>query len=152
MNLVCDLVSAIPATLDSFLPKPKRCPSEPVSRTIVHNYAQPMGPIIRIAGLSGAIAVGFGAYGAHALRNQDIDERRKVAFETASRYHLLHSVALLGSTHARFPMVTAGLFVAGIALFSGTIYHYSLTGREDYRFITPKGGICFILAWLSFLL
>ncbi|TKR92095.1 hypothetical protein L596_006811 [Steinernema carpocapsae] len=149
MNVITDVICAIPATLEGYLPKAK-VPVKEV-HTVVQASVQ-MGPIIRLAGLSGAIAVGFGAYGSHAFRNQDIDERRKQAFETASRYHLLHSVALLGSTHARFPAITAGLFAAGIALFSGTIYHYSLTGKEDFRNLTPKGGICFILAWLSFLL
>uniref|UniRef100_F1L7C6 Transmembrane protein 256 n=1 Tax=Ascaris suum TaxID=6253 RepID=F1L7C6_ASCSU len=86
-----------------------------------------------------------------ALRQYAInDERRLRAFETGNRYHLLHSVALLGSARARFPLLTASLFLAGIVIFSSTCYHYSITGEETFRRYTPVGGVLFIIAWLSF--
>ncbi|CAJ0932094.1 unnamed protein product, partial [Mesorhabditis belari] len=110
-----------------------------------------MAAIIRLAGLSGASAVILGAYGSHVLRDQ-VDEHRKKAFDTGSRYHLLHSVALLGARQARHPLLTALLFSAGIILFCGPCYHYSITGEEKLRKFTPTGGILFILGWLSFIL
>ncbi|VDM50959.1 unnamed protein product [Toxocara canis] len=60
----------------------------------------------------------------HTLRqNAVIDERRLRAFETGSRYHLLHSVALLGCGRAWLPLLTASLFFAAITAFSSTCYH-----------------------------
>jgi len=106
----------------------------------------------RLAGLSGAFAVGLGAYGAHVLRDSAIDPRRKLAFENGNRYHLIHSVALLASSHSRCPRVTATLFLSGLLLFSGSCYHYALTGKEQMRMLTPYGGMLFIVAWLSFLI
>uniref|UniRef100_F1L716 Transmembrane protein 256 n=1 Tax=Ascaris suum TaxID=6253 RepID=F1L716_ASCSU len=127
---------------------------EPLSSTAISMH-QPASAfdssVIRIAGLSGSLAVVIGAYGAHALRQYAInDERRLRAFETGNRYHLLHSVALLGSARARFPLLTASLFLAGIVIFSSTCYHYSITGEETFRRYTPVGGVLFIIAWLSF--
>ncbi|VDM50958.1 unnamed protein product [Toxocara canis] len=78
-----------------------------------------------------------------ALRqNAVIDERRLRAFETGSRYHLLHSL----------PLLTASLFLAAITVFSSTCYHYSITGEDTFRRFTPLGGVLFIIAWLSFVL
>lgn len=48
---------------------------------------------IRLAGLSGALAVGLSAYGAHGLK--DLPDRRKTVFDTASKYHFIHSLAML---------------------------------------------------------
>lgn len=99
------------------------------------------------------LAVSLGAYGAHALRDTNsFDERRLRAFETGNRYHLLHSVAMLGAVKARFPWLTASLFLGGIIIFSGTCYCYSIYGKESARRYTPIGGIMYILAWLSFVL
>lgn len=127
-----------------------------------------MSPIIRLAGLSGAVAISLGAYGSHGnpspihlnltpffsvLRdNPSIEERRRTAFDTASRYHLIHSLALLAAPSARFPLVTAGLFTTGILLFCGPCYHYSISGAESTRKYTPIGGVTLIIAWLSFIL
>ncbi|CAI2301692.1 unnamed protein product [Caenorhabditis sp. 36 PRJEB53466] len=112
-----------------------------------------MSPLIRLAGLSGAAAISLGAYGSHVLRDDpSIEERRRTAFDTASRYHLIHSLALLAAPSARFPLVTAGLFTSGIVLFCGPCYHYSITGAEGTRKYTPIGGVTLIIAWLSFIL
>ncbi|KHN87641.1 Transmembrane protein [Toxocara canis] len=63
--------------------------------------------IIRLAGLSGAAAVSLGAYGAHGLRQKEgIDAKRIRSYDQGSRYHLLHSLALLGAPLARFPLLT----------------------------------------------
>ncbi|CAJ0566057.1 unnamed protein product, partial [Mesorhabditis spiculigera] len=111
------------------------------------------GPILRLAGVSGAAAVILGAYGSHSLsKSAVVDGSRLKAFDTASRYHLIHSVALLGAPYAKFPKLTSALIAGGILIFCGPCYHYSITGSEAIRRITPTGGILFILGWLSFML
>ncbi|CAG9535544.1 unnamed protein product [Cercopithifilaria johnstoni] len=108
--------------------------------------------LVRLAGLSGALAISLGAYGAHALRESgNADERRLRSFETGNRYHLIHSVALFLANKARFPLLTISLFLGGMAVFSGSCYHYSITGKENFRKYAPIGGVMYILAWISFL-
>ncbi|MCP9263395.1 hypothetical protein DINM_006198 [Dirofilaria immitis] len=109
--------------------------------------------LTRLAGFSGALAISLGAYGAHALRESgNTDERRTRAFETGNRYHLIHSVTLFFANKARFPWLTVSLLLSGMAIFSGSCYHYSITGKDCLRKYTPIGGVMYILAWLSFLL
>jgi len=108
------------------------------------------GSFVRLAGVSGAAAIAFGAYGAHGFRDRtDIPRERILAFDTGNRYHLLHSVALLATPLATYPLVTGSLFAVGTTIFSGTCYYYAMTGRDDVRRLTPYGGIILILAWLS---
>jgi len=111
-----------------------------------------MALFVRLAGLSGALAVGLSAYGAHVMRDSAIDPRRKMAFDTGNRYHLMHTVALLASNHSTHPRLTATLFLAGMMLFSGSCYHFGVTGKEQLRQLAPYGGMVLIAAWLSFLL
>lgn len=109
--------------------------------------------LVRLAGFSGVLAISLGAYGAHVLRESgSTDERRVRAFETGNRYHLIHSVTLFLANKARFPWLTVSLLLGGMAVFSGSCYHYSITGKENLRKYAPIGGVMYILAWLSFLL
>ena len=120
--------------------------------------------ITRLAGLSGAAAVALGAYGAHVLnagkegvrgKNRGKllkwQEQRK-AFEVANRYHLIHSVALLGVVLVKRPRVTGVLMTSGMLLFCGTTYYHAFTGDKQYRRITPYGGMLLIAAWISMML
>jgi len=110
---------------------------------------------ITIAGVSGMLAVGAGALGAHALRTRLTAEQIS-AWTTASQYHLLHSVVLLalalwatrGETSIHLP---ASLFLAGIVLFSGSIYLLVLTQLRWLGPVTPLGGLCLIAGWASLL-
>ncbi len=74
-------------------------------------------------------------------------------WETGARYHVLHALALLavGSACERWPSGYANgagwLFVAGIALFSGSLYALAVTGARAYGAITPIGGGCLIAGW-----
>ena len=110
--------------------------------------------VVRLAGLSGAAAVGLGAYGAHVLSvaKEGVTEEQRKAFEVANRYHLIHSVALLGVPLVRRPSLTGFLMVGGIAMFCGTTYYHAFTGDKQYRQFTPYGGILLIAAWLSMIL
>jgi uncharacterized membrane protein YgdD (TMEM256/DUF423 family) len=101
--------------------------------------------------VSGALAVALGAFGAHGLQARGIEPKMLNNWETASRYHLIHSVALLAaSLHRR--ALPGGLFVAGIAIFSGSVYLMVLTGERRLGAITPIGGLCLIGGWIALLL
>ncbi len=107
-----------------------------------------------VGAVLGAVGVGAGAFGAHALRTRLAPEMLAV-FETGVRYHLMHALALLavGWAAARWPgpAVTAAgwLFVAGILLFSGSLYALALTGVRTLGLVTPVGGVAFILGWIA---
>merc|ERR1711990_1385894 len=95
--------------------------------------------VVRLAGLSGAAAVALGAYGAHVLNvsKEGVTEEQRKAFEVANRYHLIHSVALLGVSLARRPSLTGFLMVGGILGFCGPTYSHAFTGDKQYRKFTP---------------
>lgn len=106
-----------------------------------------------IAGLAGALGVAAGAFGAHGLKGRLSPEMLAV-FEVGVRYHLIHALALLAvawaSTrwHARTILAAGWLFVAGILIFSGSLYLLCLTGARWLGAVTPVGGTAFILGWL----
>lgn len=107
-----------------------------------------------VGAVSGAIGVGLGAFGAHALKSRLTPDLLSI-FETGSRYHLIHAVAVLIAALAadRWPSshaMTAGwLFVGGIVLFSGSLYLLALTGVKSWGMVTPVGGLLFISGWLA---
>ena len=103
------------------------------------------------AALCGAGVV-LGAFGAHGLRAR-IGPEMLAVYETGVQYHLVHALGLLAVAWAatRWPgawVNAAGwLFVAGIVLFSGSLYVLAVTGPRWLGAITPFGGACFILGW-----
>jgi uncharacterized membrane protein YgdD (TMEM256/DUF423 family) len=100
-----------------------------------------------------ALGVITGAFAAHGLKDRlspdDLD-----TWETAARYHLVHALALLAVAYAagrwNGGLTTAAgwLFVAGVILFSGSLYALSLSGVKALGAITPFGGLCFIIGWI----
>jgi len=110
------------------------------------------------AALSGALAVILGAFAAHLL-SKHLDTRSMEIFETANKYHFIHSIALLltGVLASLYPgkkIKMAGMFfIAGILIFSGSLYVLSMFRSLSWLgMITPLGGICFIAGWLMILL
>ncbi|XP_063178287.1 transmembrane protein 256 [Chroicocephalus ridibundus] len=103
----------------------------------------------RVGALSGAAAMAAAAYGAHGLRRSDRDEYQKELYETANRFHLLNSLALLAAPHCRRPALAGSLFCAGIGLFCLPLYYHGLSGDPGFNRTAPLGGTCFILAWAS---
>jgi uncharacterized membrane protein YgdD (TMEM256/DUF423 family) len=107
---------------------------------------------ILIATLAGLLGVALGAFGAHGLRGRLTPEMLAV-FETGVRYQLVHAVALLAMAGLMdrlngWLITTAGwLFVAGIVLFSGSLYLLALTGATILGAITPLGGLAFLAGW-----
>jgi uncharacterized membrane protein YgdD (TMEM256/DUF423 family) len=103
----------------------------------------------RIAGAIGLIGVATGAFGAHALADALTPERLHT-WETASRYQLVHAVAIgLVAAHPARPRIAGALFVAGVVLFSGSLYALCLTDVGVLGAITPLGGLCFLGGWLA---
>ena len=107
-----------------------------------------------IGALSGLVAVGAGAFGAHALGAR-LAPDLLAAFETGARYQMYHALALLLvaviHAHRPVPLVRAAgwLFTAGTVLFAGSLFALALTGVRLLGAVTPLGGICFLAGWLS---
>lgn len=109
------------------------------------------------AGFFGLTAVALGALGAHAMAANLAERGMSHAWETASRYHLFHALALLGaavwlrsSTGAaakRFVWATR-CWSAGIVLFSGSLYGLALGGPRWLGPVTPFGGLALMAGWL----
>jgi len=98
------------------------------------------------------LGVVLGAFGAHGLRARVTPELLAV-FETGVRYHMYHALALLAvgwqvdRGGANLAGAAGWLFVAGIVIFSGSLYAMTLTGARWLGAITPLGGVCFIAGW-----
>ncbi len=107
---------------------------------------------VALGALLAGLGVALGAFGAHGLRGR-LEPELLAIFETGVRYQLWHALALLGVSWARerwkAPSLTAAgwLFVAGIVLFSGSLYALSLTGVRALGAITPWGGAAFLAGW-----
>tara|TARA_B110000014_G_C19608533_1_gene322200 strand:- start:21 stop:401 length:381 start_codon:yes stop_codon:yes gene_type:complete len=99
-----------------------------------------------------ALAVIFGAFGAHGLKSK-VSPEDLIIFETGVRYQMYHALGLvllglLGmSTSFTISQLPALFFVIGIIIFSGTLYLIPLTGIRWLGAITPIGGIAFIAGW-----
>jgi uncharacterized membrane protein YgdD (TMEM256/DUF423 family) len=107
---------------------------------------------VLLGAMSAFIAVGAGAFGAHALKAR-LPADLLAVFDTAARYQLIHAVALLAIAWActRWPATPvrwAGwAFVLGTVLFSGSLYVMALTGVRTLGAVTPFGGLAFLLGW-----
>jgi uncharacterized membrane protein YgdD (TMEM256/DUF423 family) len=114
-----------------------------------------MSPWIGIGALSAGLAVAVGAFGAHGLRAK-VGPELLVTFETGARYHFYHSLGLIvlglaaGGRHGGLWTAAGIALLAGIALFSGSLYALVLTGARGLGAITPLGGLAFLLGWALF--
>jgi uncharacterized membrane protein YgdD (TMEM256/DUF423 family) len=104
----------------------------------------------RISAVFGALAVGLGAFGAHALKDVLEQNGRADTWKTAVLYHLVHAVVmlLLASIKVWKPLPWH-LFAAGSLLFSGSLYLLCLTPLSFLGPITPLGGIVLLGGWLA---
>jgi uncharacterized membrane protein YgdD (TMEM256/DUF423 family) len=116
-----------------------------------------MASTFMLAGaLAGFVGVAFGAFGAHALRGRLSPEMLAV-FETGVRYQMYHALALMLTAaimmsgrdvvHGRALAIAGWSFIAGMVLFSGSLYLLAVTGITVLGAITPIGGVAFLLGW-----
>jgi uncharacterized membrane protein YgdD (TMEM256/DUF423 family) len=110
-----------------------------------------MNPWLLVAAINGFVAVAAGAFGAHGLQHR-LDAHSLTTFETSARYQMYHALAI--GVAALVARTTAGdiacaLFLAGIVLFSGSLYLLALTGIRALGFITPIGGAAFLAGWAA---
>ncbi len=105
-----------------------------------------------IGAIAALLAVAAGAFGAHALEARVGADRLEI-FEVGARYHMYHALGLLAVAWAttRWPGAATNaagwLFVAGILIFSGSLYTIGLGGPRWLGAITPVGGTAFIVGW-----
>lgn len=98
------------------------------------------------------LSVLFGAFGAHTLKDKLIEEMLN-NFEVAVRYQMYHAIGLIvvawamSQWQSTLTNAAGWCFVAGILIFSGSLYILSLTGIKWLGAITPIGGLAFIAGW-----
>jgi uncharacterized membrane protein YgdD (TMEM256/DUF423 family) len=105
-----------------------------------------------LSALMGMLAVIFGAFAAHGLKSRLGADALSV-FETGARYQMYHALAMglaafaIRGPAARWARWAAISFLAGIILFSGSLYLLALTGNSALGIVTPFGGLLFIAGW-----
>jgi uncharacterized membrane protein YgdD (TMEM256/DUF423 family) len=109
--------------------------------------------LFHVAGVAGFFGVALGAFGAHGLRSRGVSPELLEVWKTGVLYHLVHALALLGVAAAgerlAWPRLTGGLFLAGILIFSGSLYALTLSGARLWGAVTPVGGLAFLAGWLA---
>ncbi len=111
-----------------------------------------MSTWLAIAAVNGALAVAFGAFAAHGLEGR-VDAHGLEVFETGARYHMYHALAMglaafaMRDGAAAPARAAAIFFLAGIVLFSGSLYFLALSGFRPAAIVTPFGGVCFLIGW-----
>jgi len=110
--------------------------------------------MIVLASLNAATAVTLGALGAHALKSELVTELFAV-YSTAVQYHMFHALGLFAVAMAAsllpesiWVKISGWSMLAGIGLFSGSLYTLSLSGIRWLGAITPMGGILLIASWI----
>lgn len=116
---------------------------------------QPVARLFIVLGsINAALAVIFGAFGAHALKARISPEMLNV-YHTGAQYHFYHALGMLLvgvlATQLQNQAVlrlSGFLMLAGIVLFSGSLYLLAITGVTWLGAVTPLGGVAFIAAWI----
>lgn len=109
---------------------------------------------LAIASILGGVAVASGAFASHALKDR-LSERMLDIFETGVRYQMYHALALIGvalllsraEVGSGWLTAAGWAFIAGVVLFSGSLYVLSLSGVKWLGAITPLGGVALIAGW-----
>ena len=111
-----------------------------------------------LGGLNAALVVLLGAFGAHALKAR-LSAEMLAVYQTGVHYHLFHALGLIavGLVATQIPASaylkwSGWLMLAGIILFSGSLYVLSVSGLRWLGMITPFGGVAFIAAWIVFVI
>ena len=106
-----------------------------------------------LGAISALLAVAFGAFGAHGLKNT-LSPELMVTYQTAVNYQMWHALGLIGISiiHQQYPdsklLTWSGrLMFLGILVFSGSLYLLALLNIKELGMITPIGGVSFMIAW-----
>lgn len=110
---------------------------------------------VALGSLNMALAIAFGAFGAHGLKGK-ISQDLLANWNTAAHYHLIHGIALLFigllisklGEYSSWVQIAGWLFIVGIILFSGSLYLMAVTQVKTLGAITPVGGISFLIGWI----
>jgi len=111
-------------------------------------------PWLMIGSVMSFLAVIAGTFAAHGL-DQRLSPQMLEVFETGVRYHMYHALAILiaavihSPNTTRLPAVAAGFFLAGIVLFSGSLYLLAVTQARWLGMIAPIGGTAFLMGWAT---
>ena len=110
--------------------------------------------VVRLAALSGFLAVAFGAFAAHGAK----DARAAELLHTGSLYQMTHALAVFGwlgisqasqdKAGGKLGVTAPALFLAGTVLFSGSLYALAFGAPRMLGMVTPFGGLCFLAGWL----
>lgn len=100
----------------------------------------------------GFLAVALGAFGAHKLKTMLAESGRLDVWQTAAHYQLVHAVLLVALALPSGPVersrrLASGFLLAGILIFSGSLYALCLSGLKPLGAITPLGGVCLLAGW-----
>ena len=110
---------------------------------------------IKLGGIFGGLSVMLGAFGAHSLKER-LTEKSLATFQTGVQYQFMHSIALilvgllmlnLGEEFSKRLNRSGWFFLAGIILFSGSLYSLALGGPRWMGPVTPIGGLSFMIGW-----
>ena len=111
-----------------------------------------------LGGINAALVVMLGAFGAHGLKTKLMVEMLAV-YQTGVHYHLFHALGLLAVGLVATQIAdsvwlkwSGWLMLAGIILFSGSLYMLSVSGLRGLVMVTPFGGLAFIAAWIVFVI
>lgn len=102
---------------------------------------------IRLAAVLLFLGIALGAFGAHGLAGRLAETGRADNWETATFYHLLHALAMFAIALHSGRALGFFWFLAGIVLFSGSLYLLAVTGVTRLGAITPLGGVAFLVGW-----
>lgn len=102
---------------------------------------------IRIAAVVLFLGIALGAFGAHGLAGRLEETGRLDNWETATFYHLIHGLAMFAITLSGKRTIGYYWFLAGIILFSGSLYALALTDIAKLGAITPFGGTAMLIGW-----
>lgn len=114
---------------------------------------------ITIGGILGLLSIAFGAFGAHALESK-LTEAAMETYHTGVEYQMYHAIALVlagilaahANTDLRLIRLSGIFFIAGVLLFSGSLYAVSLLGISRFGMVAPFGGFSMMLGWLFLVL
>jgi uncharacterized membrane protein YgdD (TMEM256/DUF423 family) len=106
-----------------------------------------------VGAVNGFLAVAAGAFAAHGLEGR-VSLRALEIFQTAAQYHLTHALAIVAASLVRGPgagraSFAAWLFLAGIVLFSGSLYFLVLANSTALVLATPLGGVSLLAGWAA---